>query len=208
MSICAPEVEPCCASYIEALTRTVSGAGVGMALPIERYIPLISDDPSLVNPQLHRYLAGGTFGGPYIKNKLFGFVSYQHLQVSDQEIGDNEINVPVGLSDTTRTAGAFAGIINNTFGSGLTAANIDNTALALFNSPAVAGESGKWLIPNDVGSSTMTPTHPFNAFLPGTGRFKADTAVANLDYNATNKDTISLKYFYQHDPTIAPYAYS
>ena len=105
--------------------------------------PLISDDPSLVNPQLHRYLAGGTFGGPYIKNKLFGFVSYQHLQVSDQEIGDNFINVPVGLSDTTRSAGGFASIVNNNFGSGLTGANIDHTALALFNSPALPGEPGK-----------------------------------------------------------------
>ena len=33
-------------------------------------------------------------------------------------------------------------------------------------------------------------------------------AVANLDYNINNKDTLSLKYFYQHDPTLAPYAYS
>ena len=39
MSICAPLAEPCCASYIEALTRTscsVSGAGVGSAFPMER----------------------------------------------------------------------------------------------------------------------------------------------------------------------------
>ena len=54
------------------------------------------------NPELHRYIAGGTFGGPIIKNKLFGFVAYQHLHVSDQEIGDSFLNVPVGLSDTTR----------------------------------------------------------------------------------------------------------
>ncbi len=33
-------------------------------------------------------------------------------------------------------------------------------------------------------------------------------AVANLDYNATSKDTLALKYYYQHDPTLAPYAYS
>ena len=32
--------------------------------------------------------------------------------------------------------------------------------------------------------------------------------MANLDYDATAKDTLSLKYFYQHDPTIAPYSYS
>ena len=54
----------------------------------------------------------------------------------------------------------------------------------------------------------MSPTHPFDAFLPGTGRFKADLAVANIDYNATKKDTVSLKYYYQHDPTLAPYAFS
>ena len=37
--MCAPEVAPCCASYMDALTCTsctVSGAGVGMALPMER----------------------------------------------------------------------------------------------------------------------------------------------------------------------------
>jgi len=169
---------------------------------------LAADDPSAVNPGLHRYLVGGTFGGPIIKDKIFGFVAYQHLQVSDQEIGNNEINVPVGLSDTNRDAAGFASMVNNTFGTSLGAQNIDKTALALFNSPALPGEPGKWLIPNDTGSSGMTPSHPFNAFLPGTGRFKADTAVANLDYNATQKDTISLKYFYQHDPTLAPYAYS
>ena len=49
------------------------------------------DDPNIPDnekvPELHRYVAGGTFGGPLIKNKLFGFVSYQHLHDSDQEIG-------------------------------------------------------------------------------------------------------------------------
>ncbi|MGC2372061.1 MAG: carboxypeptidase-like regulatory domain-containing protein, partial [Candidatus Sulfotelmatobacter sp.] len=34
-------------------------------------------------PQLHRYTAGGTLGGALIKDKLFGFVSYQHLHDSD-----------------------------------------------------------------------------------------------------------------------------
>ncbi|WP_158943701.1 TonB-dependent receptor [Granulicella sp. S190] len=170
--------------------------------------PLLANDPKDENPELHRYIAGGTFGGPIIKNKLFGFVSYQHLQVSDQEIGDNFLNVPVGLSDNNRDAAGFAALINGPFGTSLTGGNIDRTALALFNSPSLPGEPGKWLVPNDAGSSALSAAHPYNAFLPGTGRFKADMAVANLDYNISNKDTLSLKYFYQHDPTIAPYAYS
>ena len=39
MSMCAPAVEPCCASYIDAFTRTssiVSGAGLGIEFPMER----------------------------------------------------------------------------------------------------------------------------------------------------------------------------
>jgi Carboxypeptidase regulatory-like domain len=169
--------------------------------------PIIASNPRLVNPELHRYDVGGTFGGPIIKNKLFGFVAYQHLQVSDQEIGDSFLDVPAGLSDTNRDANGFADVVNNSFGSGLTGGNIDRTALALFNSPSLPGEPGKWLIPNDSGTG-LTVTHPFNAFIPGTGRFKADMAVANLDYIASAKDTVSLKYYYQHDPTLAPYAYS
>ncbi len=42
----------------------------------------------------------------------------------------------------------------------------------------------------------------------GTAIFKADQLVADLDWNATSKDTVALKYYYQHDPTTAPFAYS
>ncbi len=169
-------------------------------------------------PQLHRYTAGGTLGGPIIKDKLFAFLSYQHIHVSDQEIGDSVLDVPVGLTDD-RSAGCISHrdqqlVLHPAdqadFGCPpLTAANIDPTALALFNSPALPGEPGKWLIPNDaLGGAAPSPAHIDNAFLPGTGRFTADMAVADLDYNATSKDTLALKYFYQHDPAVAPYSYS
>ena len=162
------------------------------------------------NPGLHRYVAGGTFGGPIIKDKLFGFVSYQHLHVADEQIGDSFLSVPVGLSDD-RSANTLAAIINGNYGTTIGAPGsrgIDPVALALFNSPALPGEPGKYLIPNDTSSGSLSPAQTADAFLPGTGRFNADMAVANLDYNATSKDTLSLKYYYQHDPNSAPYAYS
>ena len=157
-------------------------------------------------PQLHRYTLGGTFGGPIIKDKLFGFLAYQHLHVSDAEIGDGFLDVPVGLTDD-RSPQALAALANNSFGDGSVPGAIDPVALALFNAPAVKGEQGKWLIPNAL-NVTLDPAHTFNAFIPGTAFFTADQAVANLDYNATAKDTLALKYYYQHNPTVAPYAYS
>jgi len=169
-------------------------------------------------PQLHRYTAGATLGGPIIKDKIFGFLGYQHLHVSDQEIGDSLLDVPVGLTDD-RSASALADVTNSSFCTAydqanygctpMTGADVDPTALALFNSPALPGEPGKWLIPNDgLKGNAPNAQHIDNAFLPGTGRFTADLAVADLDYNASAKDTLSLKYYYQHDPTVSPYSYS
>jgi hypothetical protein len=157
-------------------------------------------------PQLHRYILGGTVGGPIIKDKLFGFLAYQHLHVSDAEIGDSFLDVPIGLTDD-RSPQTLAAITNSSLGPGSVTGAIDPVALALFNSPAVKGEPGKWLIPN-AQNVTLSPSQLFNAFIPGTATFIGDQAVANLDYNATAKDTLALKYYYQHDPTVAPYAYS
>ena len=156
-------------------------------------------------PQLHRYIAGGTFGGPIIKDKLFGFLSYQHLHTSDQEIGSSRFSVPVGLSDD-RSAAGLANVANNGWGTGTNIA-INPTALYLMNLPSLPGEPGKWLVPNDDGVP-LSYLYYDNAFVPGTAYFTADQAVADIDWNPTQKDTVALKYYYQHDPTLAPFAYS
>jgi hypothetical protein len=164
-------------------------------------------------PQLHRYTAGGTAGGALIKDKLFYFVGYQHLHVSDQEIGYSRFSVPAGLSDD-RSAGALASVANAGWGTSLTGADLNNNvenpgssvAYNLLNAPAVPGEPGKWLVPNPTGTATVS--HPYNVSLPGTAYFTGDQAVADVDWNAGPKDTLAIKYYYQHDPTKAPYAFS
>ena len=54
----------------------------------------------------------------------------------------------------------------------------------------------------------MIEAFPEDAEVPGTALFLAHQAVANLDWNPNSSHSFSAKYYYQHDPTVAPYAYS
>jgi hypothetical protein len=180
-------------------------------------------------PQLHRYSAGGTLGGAIIKDKLFGFIGYQHLHVSDQEVGYSRFAVPVGLGAgaNDRSADDIATVTNAGWcpypdptqsdyycpmGSQISGSTITNSpggpvALAMLQAPAVAGEPGNWLVPAPT-SNALSFYHPYNVSLPGTAYFTADQLVGDVDYNAGPKDTLALKYYYQHDPAKNPYAYS
>ena len=165
------------------------------------------------NPQLHRYTAGGTVGGPILKDKLFYFLGYQHLHISDQETGDTLIAVPPGLSDNNRTPDGLATIVDNNWGgtdssNGFSVAASDWMAnpvgLAMMQAKL---PNGQWLIPNDNGH-IPDALAPSNAFETGTSYFTADQAVADLDWNAKANDLVSLKYYYQHDPNTSPYGTS
>ncbi len=184
------------------------------------------------NPELHRYTAGGDLGGPIIKDKLFGFIGYQHLHIADQETGDELLDVPPGLnsgplgSGTGRSASniiqaaennwtsnigfeqsqgfdpTFGGTFNNFSASG------NPVAYKLLTMPAQPGEPGNYLVPSALPNANPNVYSPYNAFLPGTSRFTSDQAVADLDWNVGAKDILSAKYYYQHDPSSSPYAYS
>ena len=64
------------------------------------------------------------------------------------------------------------------------------------------------LIPLTGLQSAMVTAFPEDAEVPGTAVFMARQAVANLDWNPNSTHSFSAKYYYQHDPTVAPYAYS
>ena len=156
-------------------------------------------------PQLHRWIAGGAVGGALIKDKLFGYVAYQHLHDSDQEIGLSRLLVPSELTDSNRTPQGLAQISNDIWGTSLTGnGDVNPVAVALLQYKL---PNGQYMIPSANGV-IPTPSFPENAISPGTAYFFSDQAVANLDWTKSAKDTVSAKYYYQHDPSIAPYAYS
>ena len=167
-------------------------------------------------PQLHRYTAGGAFGGPLIKDKLFGYISYQHTHASDLEIGTSRTAVPAGLSDD-RSPAALAAVALANWGTpvspvvaqnlpgGSGAPTIDPVAYALLTAKL---PNGQYLFPSANPNFTPTLNFPENVFLTQPAYFISDQAVADLDYQPSSKDTLSLKYYYQHDPTTAPFGYS
>jgi Carboxypeptidase regulatory-like domain len=170
-------------------------------------------------PQLHRYTAGATIGGPLIRDKLFGFASYQHIHTSDLEIGTSRTAVPAGLTDD-RSPAALAAIAANDWGADVVASvapntigpngpsapyTIDPVAYALLNYKL---PNGQFLIPSANPNFVPTVNFPENVFLTQPAYFVSDQAVTNLDYLPTSKDTLSLKYYYQHDPTTAPFGFS
>ena len=162
-------------------------------------------------PELHRYTAGGAIGGPLIKDKLFGFASYQHIHVSDLEIGTSRTAAPFGLTDD-RSPDALAAVANNDgWGAtvnpvvGTAANDISPVAYALLTAKL---SNGQYLFPSANPNFIPTVNFPENVFLTQPAYFISDQAVANLDYLTSPKDTLSLKYYYQHDPTTAPFGLS
>jgi len=183
------------------------------------------------NPQLHRYTAGGAFGLPIKKDKLFLYGGYQYTHASDQEIGISRAFVPPNLGAAScpdRSATCLASIANsNNLASslglndstvsptiGTAPGDINPIAYTLFNYKL---PNGSYLIPsanpnavvnNPASTSAMVEAFPEDAEVPGTAYFFAHQAVANMDWNPNSKHSLYAKYYYQHDPTIAPYAYS
>ena len=117
-----------------------------------------------------------------------------------------------GLTDTNRDAASLAALANAAFGTTLTAANIDPTALKLMN---LKLPNGQFFIPSETISSATTAGIDqqarlgYNALVFGPKTtFKADQVNGNIDYNFNSRDRIAGKYYYQNDPTFAPFAIS
>ncbi len=153
-----------------------------------------------VNPYLHRVVAGGTIGGPIIKDKLFAFIGYNAVRVTDQLNGTSHLFLPYGLTDD-RTAPGIAAAVKSTGQSFNGTINPVSLALLQYKLP-----SGQYLIPSAGanGEADLNANQP-NATLFGVPSFRADQISGNVDYNLRNSDVLSLKYFFQHDPAENPF---
>ncbi len=163
---------------------------------------------SLRNPLLHRWTTGGTLGGPVLKDKLFFFVSYQHLYDSDQATGLTQFNVPQAFNTTNcpdgRTSACLEAVAQSyTNTSSQIPLDPSGVAQAMFNATL---PNGQYMIPYAQTSGSYAYNVP-NVTLLGTSKFTGDQAAASIDYDVTKTDRLSFKYYYQNDPDTMPYGF-
>jgi carboxypeptidase family protein len=162
-------------------------------------------------PELKRNTFGIAIGGPIFKDKLFFFASYQGQRVVDQDSSISGSAVPPGLTDTNRDAAGLAALANADFAdrlsAPLTAADINPVALKIMN---LKLPNGQFFIPSEnISDPTTASALGYNAIIFGPKTtFNADQVNGNIDYNFSAKDRLAGKYYFQNDPTFAPFAIS
>jgi len=161
--------------------------------------------PQFVSPELHKWVAGGTVGGPIMKNELFFFLGYNHLYTTDQYGALAQIQVPSGLTNDR----SLTGLANACATTGSTCSASSGWNGAAVDILQAQLPNGQYLIPSaDANAVNQLAGKLTDAAQVGTSVFKGDQATAALDYNISSADRISAKYFYQHMPTTSPYASS
>ncbi len=166
--------------------------------------PFFYNADNLKNPFMNRNQFGATIGGPIIKNKLFYFGSYQGVRISDASLSTKNVTVPLGLTDDRSAAGIISMIQNSDYGKTITAADISPVAMKLFNAKL---PDGQYLIPSaQITNSTTATQLGYDAVLRGPNTISSvNQGIASLDYQASDRDRLSGKYYIQNNPTTGPF---
>jgi hypothetical protein len=154
-------------------------------------------------PFLNRNQFGATFGGPIKKDKLFFFLSYQGIRVADATDATKDVTVPLGLTDD-RSPQGIVNMIQSTFGDTITASQISPVAQNLLQAKL---PNGHYLIPSAQITDPTTATNlGYDAVAQGPNATETvNQGIANIDYEVSNNDRLSGRYYIQDNPTTNPF---
>jgi len=186
---------------VEAVTRSGGNDFHGNVFYFLRNKALNANEPfikarGLARPILTRNQFGGTLGGRIVRDKAFFFFSYQGTRERNGLSLSNSLtfpSVPLGLTDSNRTASALA----TTFG--VSVASITQQAVNILNAKL---PNGQFAIPSSgfVGATGAAARTPIQVVQSGVSRFRENQFNGNLDFNFTNTHSLSSKLFYAKNP--------
>src|ERR1700733_7203178 len=101
--------------------------------------PYFYNAAGIPRPFLNRNEFGGSVGAPIVKDKLFFFGSYQGVRISDAEASTKTATVPLGLTDD-RSAQGIINMVQATYGTTITAGQINGAASQLLNAKLPNGQ--------------------------------------------------------------------
>ncbi len=193
---------------VEAITRSGTNDFRGNVYYFFRDKSLTANEPfikgrGLERPEFRRQQFGATLGGPVVRDRVFFFGSYQGTRERNGYSLLNSLtspNVPLGLTDTNRTAAGLAaafGIANP--------ATINAVSLAVLNARL---PNGSFAIPSSgttarpVGCTTVNVNLcPVTVPQSGVSRFRENQFNANGDFIVSDKHNIAAKFFVADNPT-------
>ena len=154
-------------------------------------------------PYLDRNQFGVTLGGPIKKDKLFYFVSYQGIRVSDASDAMKDVTVPLGLT-SDRSAQGIVNAIQTSYGKAITTSQISSVAQSLLQATL---PNGQYLIPSpQVTNAATAKSLGYDAIVQGpNAQSDVDQGIANIDYVISDTDRLQGKYYVQNDPTTNPF---
>ena len=186
-------------AHVDVTTKTGSNAYHGSAYSTFETSglnanPFFNKQVGLPTPDLHRYVVGAELGGPLIQNKLFWYGSYQYTRDRDALNSSTSYYAPAGITDD-RSPGGLQSV--------LTAAKLPATTaidpVALFYLQAKL-PNGQYLVRTPgTGASEAV-------FQGAASKFNAAQVNGNLSYILNTRDTLTSRYYFQHDPTESPFS--
>ncbi len=163
--------------------------------------PFFYNAVNLSTPFMNRNQFGATLGGPIKKDKVFYFVSYQGVRISDASDSTKDVTVPLGLT-SDRSAGGIAQAVNSTYGT--TSFSPTQVSTVAQNILQAKLPNGQFLIPNPNPAINYN-TLGYDAIVQGPNtKADVDQGTAGLDIALTDKDHLSGKYYVQTDPSSSP----
>jgi hypothetical protein len=155
------------------------------------------------HPFANRNQFGATLGGPLKKDKAFYFLSYQGIRVADATDATKDVDVPLTLTDD-RSAAGIVSMISSTYGKTITASQINPVAMSLLNATL---PNGQYLIPSaQITNQATADGLGYDAVVQGpNAQAPVNQGIANLDYQISDRDRLTGKYFVQDNPTTNPF---